>query len=127
MSLYIVRLLTESQFLTGIMLINLLYGYIIMLKITIIIIILVVSLIMCCVSRKRMHINSKIAKKLLRIPYSSEYMKSNKDCAICTTQFEENQQIITLPCDPRHYFHEACIRDWLDIRSSCPICRTNIN
>jgi len=44
-------------------------------------------------------------------------------CAICLEQFVANDTVRTLPCDERHFFHQACIDDWLPINASCPICR----
>jgi E3 ubiquitin-protein ligase RNF115/126 len=44
-----------------------------------------------------------------------------KDCAVCKDDFEEEQEIITLPC--RHAFHDECIVPWLKVNGTCPVCR----
>ena len=42
-------------------------------------------------------------------------------CSICLDQFEDNTEIIILPC--RHGFHQHCIDQWLRLHSECPSCR----
>ena len=37
--------------------------------------------------------------------------------------FEDKDDITALPCDEKHYFHSACIREWLVKDKRCPICR----
>lgn len=37
----------------------------------------------------------------------------NNSCAICFEDYVENDEVITLPCDGRHVFHEKCIKEWL--------------
>lgn len=42
------------------------------------------------------------------------------DCSICLEQNEIKS--VTMPlCG--HIFHEKCIKDWLEIKNNCPICR----
>ena len=40
------------------------------------------------------------------------------ECAICLTEFEDGQQLITLPC--KHEFKEECILKWLHGASEAP-------
>jgi len=43
-------------------------------------------------------------------------------CAVCLDDFEEGSEIYELPCS--HKFHgESCVKPWLRIHSSCPVCR----
>ena len=42
-------------------------------------------------------------------------------CSICLNQFEQDTEIIILPC--RHGFHPNCIDQWLRLHSECPSCR----
>ncbi|GMI80706.1 hypothetical protein HRI_001740000 [Hibiscus trionum] len=45
-------------------------------------------------------------------------------CAVCLSQFEEEEELKTLPgCS--HSYHASCIDMWLYSHSSCPMCRTN--
>lgn len=59
--------------------------------------------------------------KLKVASYSAEHV--NKECVICFAAFELNDEIIPLNCDVRHSFHSACLKRWLRINNTCPICR----
>lgn len=45
-------------------------------------------------------------------------------CAICLSEFEEGEELRSLP-ECMHTYHVACIDMWLDSHSSCPICRAD--
>ncbi|EZG55248.1 RING finger protein [Gregarina niphandrodes] len=48
-------------------------------------------------------------------------------CAICVADFEPDDQVLQLPCDPRkHVFHSSCVQEWLQRSQQCPMCRVNI-
>ncbi|KAI9081767.1 hypothetical protein K1719_036029 [Acacia pycnantha] len=51
---------------------------------------------------------------------------SNKECAICLSEFEEEEWVKRLP-SCAHIFHVSCIATWFRSRSNCPICRSNVN
>lgn len=51
---------------------------------------------------------------------------NNRDCPICLCQFEMGEMLISLPCDNRHSFHGACIRQWLHRQNSCPLCQRHV-
>jgi ABC-type bacteriocin/lantibiotic exporter with double-glycine peptidase domain len=40
-------------------------------------------------------------------------------CSICLENVQEGRQ--TLPCG--HEFHEDCLREWLALQNTCPVCR----
>jgi hypothetical protein len=44
------------------------------------------------------------------------------DCVICMTEvvIAERDYMVT-PCN--HVFHDACLRQWLDVKLECPTCR----
>lgn len=47
-------------------------------------------------------------------------------CAVCVSEFEENEKLRWLPkCD--HVFHPECIDPWLASHSTCPLCRANLS
>ncbi|GJS76618.1 putative zinc finger, RING/FYVE/PHD-type containing protein [Tanacetum coccineum] len=47
-------------------------------------------------------------------------------CTICMEELvvKGDTNIKQLPC--RHKFHASCIRDWLYLKQTCPICRSKI-
>lgn len=50
-------------------------------------------------------------------------MKEEPCCSICLSYNNSEKRI--LPCN--HIFHRNCINEWLIMKKSCPICRTEIN
>lgn len=42
-------------------------------------------------------------------------------CSICQCQFECDDKYVRLAC--KHYFHHACLLQWVKKKSTCPICR----
>lgn len=42
-------------------------------------------------------------------------------CAVCLDDFEIGTEAKELPC--RHKFHGGCILPWLELHSTCPVCR----
>lgn len=44
-----------------------------------------------------------------------------KECPICLVSFKENEILARLEC--HHYFHRECLKGWVSINMSCPLCR----
>lgn len=63
-------------------------------------------------------------KDLKSAEYSPTSHQGDTSCSICAVEYAEKDKIIVMECDPRHFFHEECIKRWLRINSNCPICRT---
>ncbi|KAL1556958.1 RING-type E3 ubiquitin transferase [Salvia divinorum] len=42
-------------------------------------------------------------------------------CAVCLDDCEEGAELKEMPC--KHKFHDTCILPWLQLHSSCPVCR----
>ncbi|OMO58930.1 Zinc finger, RING-type [Corchorus capsularis] len=45
-------------------------------------------------------------------------------CPVCLSQFEEGEELRTLP-ECLHSYHAPCIDMWLYSHSSCPMCRSD--
>ena len=45
------------------------------------------------------------------------------DCTICLINFQPSEEIIVFSCDCKHYFHDKCGREWLEVKTECPLCR----
>ena len=45
------------------------------------------------------------------------------ECSICLGDFVSEDHVTPLPCDARHYFHTACIKDWARRKLHCPLCQ----
>ncbi|KAG0742071.1 hypothetical protein G6F57_010151 [Rhizopus arrhizus] len=46
------------------------------------------------------------------------------DCAVCKDAFDVTEKVIQLPCE--HIFHDDCIKPWLKLNSTCPVCRKSV-
>ncbi|RCV05095.1 hypothetical protein SEVIR_1G053900v4 [Setaria viridis] len=47
--------------------------------------------------------------------------EASHGCAVCKDVIAAGLSVLKLPC--KHYFHAECIRPWLAIRNTCPVCR----
>ncbi|RYR79984.1 hypothetical protein Ahy_A01g004772 [Arachis hypogaea] len=45
----------------------------------------------------------------------------NMQCSICLDDLEVGSEAKQMPC--KHMFHSGCILPWLELHSSCPVCR----
>ncbi|KAG5453834.1 E3 ubiquitin-protein ligase rnf181 [Clonorchis sinensis] len=52
---------------------------------------------------------------------SADQIEKLCSCSICLEAFEENDQIVTLPCF--HVYHRACVQRWLSSSDGCAVCR----
>ncbi|KAI9032508.1 hypothetical protein CLU79DRAFT_841833 [Phycomyces nitens] len=46
------------------------------------------------------------------------------DCAVCKEEFEIIERVVELPC--AHIFHNECIKPWLKMNGTCPVCRHSV-
>lgn len=58
---------------------------------------------------------------------AADGVRSGEDtnCQICMENFEEGDELRTLPCF--HLFHSHCVDQWLKVNSICPTCRHKIS
>jgi len=50
--------------------------------------------------------------------------EDKKACAICLADYEIDEEIKTIPC--MHFYHQACIDEWMSRSCVCPICKSTI-
>ncbi|XP_062076338.1 E3 ubiquitin-protein ligase SIRP1 [Humulus lupulus] len=51
-------------------------------------------------------------------------IKESLQCSVCLDDFEAGCEAKEMPC--KHKFHSGCILPWLELHSSCPVCRFQI-
>ncbi|CAD8074047.1 unnamed protein product [Paramecium primaurelia] len=64
-------------------------------------------------------------KKTCKMLYHSEKIQGDQECGICMHVYVTDEELLILPCDPKHHFHLHCIQAWLLINSTCPKCRAS--
>jgi hypothetical protein len=57
-----------------------------------------------------------ISQSLARISLPEE----DALCTICLSAYNEGEPIGKLSC--RHHFHYTCVKNWLKVKKSCPLC-----
>mmetsp|Transcript_7464 Transcript_7464/g.11159 ORF Transcript_7464/g.11159 Transcript_7464/m.11159 type:complete len:165 (-) Transcript_7464:137-631(-) len=58
---------------------------------------------------------------------SSVYNGStHSTCAICLTDFEQNEGVVILP-SCQHTFHRKCLNEWLLRKTACPLCKNVVD
>ena len=45
-------------------------------------------------------------------------------CVICTEDIKKGDEIMILKCPGNHFFHANCIKSWLIVKTTCPMCRS---
>ena len=64
--------------------------------------------------------------QLKTIKFTKELRDINNICPITSLEFEDNQNIISLPCN--HYFEPDAINKWLrEEKAECPVCRFKLH
>ncbi|KAL3278239.1 hypothetical protein HHI36_013577 [Cryptolaemus montrouzieri] len=58
------------------------------------------------------------------VQIEEEQVRKKLQCSVCWEDFILNEDVRQLPCT--HVYHECCIRPWLELHGTCPICRQNL-
>ncbi|CAM0908371.1 unnamed protein product [Alopecurus aequalis] len=59
--------------------------------------------------------------KYLHIPLEEPPTTGVEPCCICQEDYADGEDMGRVECG--HYFHTACIKQWLVIKNTCPICK----
>jgi len=62
------------------------------------------------------------SQKSLKI--NQEHVDNKEECAICKDEYQLDEEVMQLGC--KHLFHPECVKRWLGMSSSCPVCRWEI-
>ncbi|GLJ34221.1 hypothetical protein SUGI_0687700 [Cryptomeria japonica] len=47
-------------------------------------------------------------------------------CSVCRIEYEVGEEACQMPCHKTYIFHSDCLRQWLEGRKSCPLCKTGV-
>jgi len=50
-------------------------------------------------------------------------IQDNERCSICMESFMEQRSLVLRQLECGHHYHENCIFEWLELHSTCPLCR----
>lgn len=59
------------------------------------------------------------------VEVTDEQVDAKLQCSVCWEDFILKESVRQLPC--LHIYHELCIRPWLELHGTCPICRQNLS
>ncbi|MED6191472.1 hypothetical protein PIB30_000572 [Stylosanthes scabra] len=69
-------------------------------------------------------VSELLIQEILPVVKFSEVVEGPERCAVCLTDFEEEDEIRRL-ANCRHVFHRGCVDRWMGYdQSTCPLCRT---
>lgn len=51
-------------------------------------------------------------------------IEEDYECPICLEEIEEESGVMTKDC--HHIFHRQCLKHWLQVNSTCPLCRLSL-
>ena len=60
-------------------------------------------------------------ENLPSVMMDQEMLKKNSNCPVCMDTLQLKEEVNVLGCG--HHYHAHCIKPWLMIHSSCPVCR----
>jgi hypothetical protein len=68
----------------------------------------------------------KINKKRKAKKYFKKIKKIKNDerCVICQEDLKKKDKCVELHCN--HQFHKHCIKKWICVKESCPLCNTKL-
>lgn len=85
------------------------------------------TLSMCCcldviLSYIRQYIDLQPLTERLMKPRVYKQTANTGNCTICLEEAKEGEVMAKIPtCE--HSFHESCLKQWLDYKEACPLCR----
>ncbi|KAK7358590.1 hypothetical protein VNO77_00524 [Canavalia gladiata] len=70
-------------------------------------------------------VSALLIREILPVVKFRELVDPPESCAVCLSEFEENDEIRRL-ANCRHIFHRGCLDRWMGYdQRTCPLCRTH--
>lgn len=80
--------------------------------------------------RRKRNRNLGIKDKIMgrdSLNLSTSKIDSEEFWIICMEVYKPGDKIVRLPCDSKHFFHSACIGEWIEVSPKCPLCNTELD
>jgi hypothetical protein len=75
----------------------------------------------------------ELADSLPKVPFESAAFNDHDEdafpsqCSICFEDFDDKEPISQTPCPcQKHAFHTECLKGWLHVQRTCPLCRFDV-
>ncbi|XP_022906180.1 E3 ubiquitin-protein ligase Iruka-like isoform X2 [Onthophagus taurus] len=69
-------------------------------------------------------LSKEVIDALPSVDVTESQVNAKLQCSVCWEDFQFQEKVRQLPC--QHVYHEPCIRPWLELHGTCPICRQNL-
>lgn len=75
--------------------------------------------------RRALTAREKAALSVTAYDAADPRFAAQEECCICLSAFEPADPVRVLPTCP-HVFHAACLDNWFDVASTCPLCKADV-
>ncbi|CAK87037.1 unnamed protein product (macronuclear) [Paramecium tetraurelia] len=117
-----------------ILVVQLIFGWVVLATIVLglFAICLILPFLLYRVYRQRLEEERRRQEQALRLigtqfKYSELNGQTFQPCYICLQNYDQDDLIVKLSCNPNHIFHSDCIRPWAEINDTCPVCRQRLS
>eukprot|EP00347_Sterkiella_histriomuscorum_P003238 403365058 len=76
---------------------------------------------------RKQRMRGNILQNIKAMPFGTLVFGESRDCPVCLSAFNADDQIIQLKCHKSHIFHQECLELWIQKGNlKCPMCRVEI-
>lgn len=65
-----------------------------------------------------------VIEEIPRFEATSLELSQDEKCSVCQDKFSEGDSVNRLECS--HHFHPECLKPWLKLQNTCPLCRSMV-
>ena len=70
------------------------------------------------------HVYNNLERFRIWSPLGS--IDDDNNCSICLSKYKWLDSVIKMPCCKQN-LHSSCLKEWFNSKSTCPLCRNNLN
>lgn len=76
--------------------------------------------------RQQQRKTTEMLRSMFKVKWNAKTLTYQDECCICLGEFKPKQNVVALPCDMKHYFHQNCIENWFKYHTACPFCKKEV-